>query len=442
VARKAREKGIFSKPWVKTSFAPGSQVVTAYLDKAGLTPDLDAQGFQLIGYGCATCIGNSGPLPPAVKKAIDEADLVTANVLSGNRNFEGRVSPDSKASYLASPPLVVAYALAGTVLIDFENDPIGRDSEGNPVYLRDIWPKPEEINAALGANLTPDLFRKTYADVFTGPEKWQELEAPAGNRYDWQEESTYIRRPPFFENFNAEKAGIPDIEAARCLAILPDSTTTDHISPAGNIPPEGPAGVYLKAHGIRVSDFNSFGSRRGNHEVMMRGTFANIRIRNSMLNGIEGGYTTGPDGNTLSIFDAAMAWKEQDIPLVVLAGKEYGTGSSRDWAGKGPMLQGVKAVIAESYERIHRSNLVGMGILPLEFTEGASSSSYGLDGSEEFSIRGLDTLKPQEQLTVEVKTADSTTKTIPVLCRIDTAVEMNYWRSGGILNYVLERLSD
>ncbi|MCK5250597.1 MAG: aconitate hydratase AcnA, partial [Spirochaetaceae bacterium] len=364
VARNALEKGIRSKPWVKTSFAPGSQVVTAYLEEAGLSKDLDAQGFQLIGYGCATCIGNSGPLPPSVKKAIDDADLVTANVLSGNRNFEGRVSPDSKASYLASPPLVVAYALAGTVLIDFKKDPIGNEGAGNPVYLSDIWPTPDEINAALGTHLTPELFRKTYADVFTGTKRWQELDAPIGDRYDWQPDSTYIRRPPFFDGFAESGNIMADIHNARCLAILPDSTTTDHISPAGTIPIDGPAGLYLKSHGVEPGDFNSFGSRRGNHEVMMRGTFANIRIKNAMVAGIEGGYTKNPEDETVSIFDAAMSWGDKKVPLVVLAGKEYGTGSSRDWAGKGPMLQGVRFVIAESYERIHRSNLIGMGVLP------------------------------------------------------------------------------
>ncbi len=440
VAGKALERGIKSKPWVKTSFAPGSQVVTAYLEKAGLSKDLDAQGFQLIGYGCATCIGNSGPLPPSVKKAIDDADLVTVNVLSGNRNFEGRVSPDSKASYLASPPLVVAYALAGTVLIDFENDPIGKDVAGNPVFLSDIWPTPEEIDAALGAHVTPELFRKTYADVFTGPKQWQELDAPTGERYDWQPDSTYIRRPPFFDSFVESGKTMADIHDARCLAILPDSTTTDHISPAGTIPIDGPAGLYLKSHGVNHEDFNSFGSRRGNHEVMMRGTFANIRIKNAMVAGIEGGYTKDPEDETVSIFDAAMAWGKKNVPLVVLAGKEYGTGSSRDWAGKGPMLQGVKVVIAESYERIHRSNLIGMGVLPLEFANGGSADFHGLDGYEEYTITGLDKLKPRDRLTVAVKSADGSAKEIPVLCRIDTAMEMDYWRSGGILTYMLRKL--
>jgi aconitate hydratase len=442
VARNAREKGLKSKPWVKTSFAPGSQVVTAYLRDSGLSEDLDAQGFQLIGYGCATCIGNSGPLPPAVKKAIDDADLVTANVLSGNRNFEGRVSPDSKASFLASPPLVVAYALAGTVLIDFDTEPIGSAQDGSEVYLKDIWPSPEDIKEALGVHLTPELFRKTYADVFTGPEPWRELEAPKGNRYDWQADSTYIRRPPFFDGFADSDGAIQDVVGARCLAILPDSTTTDHISPAGTIPIDGPAGLYLRSHGVEPASFNSFGSRRGNHEVMMRGTFANIRIKNAMVPGTEGGFTKDPDGNTVSIYDAAMAWGERNVPLVVLAGKEYGTGSSRDWAGKGPMLQGVKVVIAESYERIHRSNLIGMGVLPLEFTNGGSVESHGLTGDERFTVRGLETLRPQETLTVTVENSDGTIKELKVLCRIDTSVEMDYWRSGGILTYVLRNLRD
>lgn len=442
VARKALAKGITSKPWVKTSFAPGSQVVTAYLNDAGLSEDLDAQGFQLIGYGCATCIGNSGPLPPAVKKAIDHADIVTANVLSGNRNFEGRVSPDSKASYLASPPLVVAYALAGTVLIDFEKEALGKDKAGNDIFLRDIWPNQKEINDAVAAHLTSNLYRKTYADVFKGPSRWQELNAPTGDRYDWQPESTYIRRPPFFDGFAEDRGAMADIENARCLAILPDSTTTDHISPAGTIPVDGPAGRYLKDHGVVPRDFNSFGSRRGNHEVMMRGTFANIRIKNAMVQGVEGGYTTDPDGETVSIYDAAMAWEQLGLPLVVLAGKEYGTGSSRDWAGKGPMLQGVKFVIAESYERIHRSNLIGMGVLPLEFESGDSVEVYNLKGIEEFSVKGLDQLKPRDHLTVSVKCADGSEKEIPVLCRIDTTVEMDYWRSGGILTYVLRNLQD
>jgi aconitate hydratase len=440
VAKKALDRGLKTRPWVKTSFAPGSQVVTAYLKKSGLAEALDAQGFQLIGYGCATCIGNSGPLPPMVKQAIAEGDLVTVNVLSGNRNFEGRINPDSKASYLASPPLVVAYALAGTVLIDFRNDPVGTGSGGRPVMLKDIWPTPEEIRDALGTHLNAELFRKTYSDVFTGPPAWQELNAPPGERYDWQPDSTYIRRPPFFDDFTSSGALITDIKNARCLAVLPDSTTTDHISPAGDIPTDGPAGQYLRANGVEPRDFNSFGSRRGNHEVMMRGTFANIRIRNAMAGGAEGGVTRGPDGSIVSIYDAAMAWKERGVPLVILAGKEYGTGSSRDWAGKGPMLLGVRAVIAESYERIHRSNLIGMGILPLEFPEKQSSGKLGLDGSEIFEIRGLGKLTPGGKVEVKITRNTGEELSLTMRCRIDTNVEMDYWRSGGILNFVLNNL--
>ena len=441
VAKKAAERGLKSKPWVKTSFAPGSQVVTAYLEKSGLSDALDAQGFQLAGYGCTTCIGNSGPLPKAVKSAIDEGDLVTVNVLSGNRNFEGRISPDSKASYLASPPLVVAYALAGNVLIDLENDPLGRGGDGSPVYLRDVWPTPEEVREALGAHLTPELFRETYADVFRGPAPWRDLPVPPGDRYDWEAESTYIRRPPFFDGFESNRAP-ESIQGARCLAVLPDSTTTDHISPAGAIPADGPAGIYLTSHGVDPDQFNSFGSRRGNHEVMMRGTFANIRIRNAMAKGVEGGYTLGPEGETVSIYDAAMEWMKRGVPLVILAGREYGTGSSRDWAGKGPMLQGVKMVIAESYERIHRSNLIGMGIRPLEFAEGGSADAHGLNGGETFSLSELGGLRPGANLEVQVQRGDGTSFGMPVLCRIDTPVEMDYWKSGGILNYVLRNIKE
>ena len=436
VAKKAHSRGLHSKPWVKTSFAPGSQVVSAYLEKAGLREALEAQGFHLVGYGCTTCIGNSGPLPPEIKKAIQKGNLVTVNVLSGNRNFEGRVSPDSKASYLASPPLVVAYALAGSIFVNVEKDSLGNDSEGNPVYLKDIWPSQKEISDAIAAHLSPELFKTIYADVFSGERQWQDLRAPEGDLYDWEEESSYIRRPPFF-NTSEKKQVRKNISGARALAILPDSTTTDHISPAGNIPDDGPAGRYLQSLGVAAADFNSFGSRRGNHEVMMRGTFANIRIKNSMLPGVEGGYTRGPDGEVSSIYDAAMAWAKQGVPLIILAGKEYGTGSSRDWAGKGPALLGVSAVIAQSYERIHRSNLIGMGVLPLEFTD--ETSLAALDGSETFSINGLEELRAQDILNVTVSGNTSVTQ-ISVRCRIDTAVEMSYWRSGGILNYVLGNL--
>jgi len=438
VAKKALERGIKSKPWVKTSFAPGSQVVTSYLKKSGLAAYLDAQGFQLIGYGCTTCIGNSGPIAPVIKEAINSSELVTVNVLSGNRNFEGRVHPDSKASYLASPPLVVAYALAGTILIDFENEPIDRDNNGEPVFLREIWPSPEEIRTALGAYLTPRLFSKTYSDVFAGPEEWKALESPSGTLYEWEPDSTYIRRPPFFDEL--AEGRIEDILDARCLAILPDSTTTDHISPAGSIPPDGPAGNYLAEKGVSLKDFNSFGSRRGNHEVMMRGAFANIRIKNAMADRREGGYTKGPMGQITTIFDAAESWRKKKAPLIVLSGKEYGVGSSRDWAAKGPMLLGVRAVIAQSYERIHRSNLIGMGLLPLEFQDEASISSLKLNGTEEFSITGLRNLEPGCRLTVVAKTAIGKEIKIPVICRIDTAMEMDYWKNGGILAYVLRNL--
>jgi len=438
VAKKAFERGVKSKPWVKTSFAPGSRVVTSYLKRSGLAAYLDSQGFQLIGYGCTTCIGNSGPIAPAIKEAINSSELVTVNVLSGNRNFEGRVHPDSKASYLASPPLVVAYALAGTILIDFENEPIAEGKSGEPVYLRDIWPSPGEIRAILNAHLIPELFRKTYSDILTGPEQWKALKAPSGARYEWEEDSTYIRRAPFFDGL--AKSGMSDVLGARCLAIFPNSTTTDHISPAGSIPRDGPAGRYLAKRGIAFKDFNSFGSRRGNHEVMIRGAFANIRIKNAMADKREGGYTRGFDGQIVTIFDAAESWKKKGAPLIVLSGKEYGVGSSRDWAAKGPMLLGVRAVIAQSYERIHRSNLIGMGILPLEFQGGASAGSLGLNGTEEFSITGLGDIEPGQKLMAAAKTAAGKRIEIPVICRIDTSMEMNYWKSGGILAYVLKNL--
>jgi len=439
VAKKAFERGIKSKSWVKTSFAPGSQVVTSYLKKSGLNTYLDAQGFQLIGYGCTTCIGNSGPIAPEIKKAIDSAKLVAVNVLSGNRNFEGRVNPDSKASYLASPPLVVAYALAGTILIDLESEPIARDGNGKPVYLRDIWPSPKEIKEIIGTYLSAEMFREVYSEVFIGSEEWKALEAPSGARYEWEPDSNYIRKAPFFDKIaRTERAN--DIPNARCLAILPDSTTTDHISPAGSIPYDGPAGKYLAGKGVRFKDFNSFGSRRGNHEVMMRGTFANIRIKNAMADSREGGYTKGPNGQITTIFDASESWRKKGVPLIILSGKDYGAGSSRDWAAKGPMLLGVEAVIARSYERIHRSNLIGMGILPLEFQNEASASSLGLDGTEEFSISGLRDLKPGCKLIVAAKKSTGGEIEIPVLCRIDTQMEMDYWENGGILTYLLRNL--
>lgn len=438
VAKKAFERGIKSKPWVKTSFAPGSRVVTSYLKKSGLSAYLDSQGFQLIGYGCTTCIGNSGPIAPAIKEAIGSSELITVNVLSGNRNFEGRVHPDSKASYLASPPLVVAYALAGTVLIDFENEPIAENKSGEPVYLRDIWPSPGEIKAVLNAYLTPELFKSTYSNILAGSEQWKALKAPSGTRYEWEADSTYIRRVPFFDGFAEDRTS--DISGARCLAVLPNSITTDHISPAGSISRDGPAGSYLAKRGIAFKDFNSFGSRRGNHEVMIRGTFANIRIKNAMADKREGGYTRRFDGQVVTIFDAAEDWKKRGVPLIVLSGEEYGSGSSRDWAAKGPMLLGVRVVIAQSFERIHRSNLIGMGILPLEFQGGASANSLGLDGTEEFSITGLGDIEPGHKLTVVAKTAAGERIEIPVICRIDTSIEKDYWENGGILTYVLKNL--
>jgi aconitate hydratase len=439
LAKKALEKGIKTKPWVKTSFTPGSQVVAEYLKEAGLLKALEDQGFSIAGFGCATCIGNSGPLPEPVKNAIYKENLVTVNVLSGNRNFEGRVSPDSKASYLASPPLVVAYALSGSILTDWENEPVGTDKNGSNVYLKDIWPSAEEINNISADFVRKDLFSKAYSNVFEGSENWQKLDAPESEIYDWEEKSTYIRRPPFFDNFMQIKPP-QEISSAAILAIMPDSTTTDHISPAGTIPPESPAGKYLKENGVEPEDFNSYGSRRGNHEVMMRGTFANIRIKNRMIPGTEGGYTLDPEGSIVPIFDAAEAWKKKGRSTVVIAGKEYGTGSSRDWAAKGPMLQGVKAVIAESFERIHRSNLIGMGILPLEFTGSDSAVALELTGKEEITIKNLNDMQPGGAVSALIKYSNGIEKEIKLLCRIDTPVEMEYWRSGGILNFVLKNM--
>jgi aconitate hydratase len=437
IAKKAVEMGLKSKPWVKTSFAPGSQVVTSYLEAAGLMKYLDELGFNLIGYGCATCIGNSGPLQLPVKEAIISGDLVTANVLSGNRNFEGRVSPESKASFLASPPLVVIHALTGSIRTDLTQDPIGKDSDGENIYLKDLWPAESEIKNAICKYLTPEMFNERYSDVFTGSREWQELEYPAGAQYEWETMSTYIRKPPFFESFleDSQKEEVSDITDAKCLAIFPDSTTTDHISPAGNIALDSPAGRYLVSKGIDQKQFNSYGSRRANHEVMMRGTFANIRIKNRMIPGVEGGYTIDSEGNTSAIFDAAVSWDVS--PLIVFAGKEYGTGSSRDWAAKGPSLQGVKMVVAVSYERIHRSNLLGMGILPLEFTDGNSIDTLGIKGNETFSLKGLGNIHPSCELTMEVKLKDGSSKSFPVKVRIDTGLELEYWKAGGILNYVL-----
>jgi aconitate hydratase len=443
VARKARALGMTRKPWVKTSLAPGSQVVAEYLNAANLQEDLDAIGFNLVGFGCTTCIGNSGPLgDPAISKAIHENDLVATAVLSGNRNFEGRISPDVRANYLASPPLVVAYALAGDVNIDLATEPLGQDKDGNDVYLRDIWPTSKEVSDLVERTVTRDAFLSKYADVFKGDEMWQAVETTDSETYDWPPTSTYIQNPPYFRGMAQDPGVISDIAGARVLALLGDMVTTDHISPAGSFKPGTPAGKYLTERQIAQKDFNSYGSRRGNHEIMMRGTFANIRIRNEMLSGVEGGYTTGPDGEQTSIFDASMAYQEAGVPLVIFGGVEYGAGSSRDWAAKGTALLGVKAVIAESFERIHRSNLVGMGVIPFEFTGGMNRKSLGLKGDEVVSISGLaGDLKPLSLVPCVIKYADGTEKTIELKCRIDTAIEIEYVEHGGVLHYVLRNLA-
>ncbi|MBD0335972.1 MAG: aconitate hydratase AcnA [Cyanobacteria bacterium Co-bin13] len=444
VARKAREKGLTVKPWVKTSLAPGSQVVSDYLNKAGLQEDLDALGFNLVGYGCTTCIGNSGPLPDPIVSAINEKDLVVGAVLSGNRNFEGRVSPHTKANYLASPPLVVAYAIAGNLAIDLKNDPIGQDPSGNPVYLRDIWPSTEEIKAVMAEALTPEMFRSRYGNVFDGTPAWQQIGTADSQTYTWEGSSTYVQNPPYFEGMSSEVNGhsFADIKGARPLAILGDSITTDHISPAGSIKTDSPAGSYLVGNQVTPADFNSYGSRRGNHEVMMRGTFANIRLKNEMVPGSSGGVTKHmPDGTEMSIYDAAMQYQAEGTPLIVFAGKEYGTGSSRDWAAKGTRLLGVKAVVAESFERIHRSNLVGMGLLPLQFVEGCDRHTLNLDGSETFDLTGLSQgIQPRMTVTLVIYRADGSRDEVPLLCRIDTLDEVEYYRNGGILHYVLRQL--
>ena len=443
VARKAHALGMKVKPWVKTSLAPGSQVVTDYLEKAGLQKDLDAMGFNLVGYGCTTCIGNSGPLPGPIGKAIETGDLNVTAVLSGNRNFEGRISPHVKSNYLASPPLVVAYALAGSMRIDLASEPLGQDANGNDVYLKDIWPTNAEVNALVEQCLTPAMFKERYANVFLGPKEWQAIGGDAsGETYSWNTSSTYVKNPPFFENIKGEAGSVKPIENARVLAVLGDSVTTDHISPAGSIKTDAPAGKYLAGHQVAVKDFNSYGSRRGNHEVMMRGTFANIRIRNEMVGGKEGGYTRHmPGGAEMSIYDAAMAYQAEGTPLVVFGGKEYGTGSSRDWAAKGTRLLGVNAVIVESFERIHRSNLVGMGVLPLQFKNGENRNTHKIDGSEVVTIKGIENLSPACTLTLEIKRADGSVDTAEVLCRIDTLDELDYYKNGGILHYVLRNLA-
>src|SRR3954447_15165620 len=442
LARKARAKGLTSKPWVKTSLAPGSKVVTDYLNESGLSEDLNALGFDLVGYGCTTCIGNSGPLPESISKAINEKDLVAVSVLSGNRNFEGRVSPDCRANYLASPPLVVAYALKGTVRSDMINEPIGNARNGEPVFLKDIWPTNEEVRALVDAHVHSDMFRSRYADVYHGDERWRAIAVTGGATYAWPPESTYIQNPPYFTGMTMTPTPPGDIVDARALAVFGDSITTDHISPAGAIKPDSPAGRYLLEHGVSRAEFNSYGARRGNHEVMMRGTFANIRIRNRMLRDVEGGFTCYiPTGETMPIYDAAMAYKHDGTPLVVLAGKEYGTGSSRDWAAKGTVLLDVRAVIVDSFERIHRSNLVGMGVLPLNFMPGENAESLGLDGTETFTITGVTDIEPRQDVEVRVTKADGSTTSFTTRCRIDTYNELEYFRAGGILHYVLRRLA-
>jgi aconitate hydratase len=442
VARKAREKGLTVKPWVKTSLAPGSQVVTEYLEKAGLQVDLDAMGFNLVGYGCTTCIGNSGPLADPIVDAVENGKLVVASVLSGNRNFEGRVHANVRANYLASPPLVVAYALAGTMNIDIATEPLGTGRDGKPVYLRDIWPSNKEIADTVHGTLTRQMFRTRYGDVFKGPTQWQSIAVDGGETYRWNDGSTYVKNPPYFDGMTMAVGEITDIKAARILSLLADSITTDHISPAGSIKKASPAGEYLMERQIAQRDFNSYGARRGNHDVMMRGTFANIRIKNEMVPGIEGGITKHyPSGDVMPIYDAAMRYKAAGVPLVVIGGKEYGTGSSRDWAAKGTMLLGVKAVIAESFERIHRSNLVGMGVLPLVFMNGMDRKSLAFTGEEVLDIEGLTALRPRMELSLVIHRAGGVVDKVPVLCRVDTLDEVEYYRHGGILQYVLRGMA-
>ncbi|MBF9026098.1 aconitate hydratase AcnA [Rhodobacterales bacterium HKCCD6035] len=441
VARKAAELGLTRKPWVKTSLAPGSQVVSAYLEAAGLQEDLDKVGFNLVGYGCTTCIGNSGPLQKEISEAIAEGDLVATAVLSGNRNFEGRISPDVRANYLASPPLVVAYAIAGTMDIDLVNDPIAQSPDGRDVYLKDIWPTTQEVAETVERTVTREAFQAKYADVFKGDEKWQGVKTTDQQTYDWPATSTYVQNPPYFQGITMDTKKIENIEGAKVLALLGDMITTDHISPAGSFKDTTPAGQYLIERQVPVREFNSYGARRGNHEIMMRGTFANIRIKNEMLDGVEGGYTKGQDGAQTSIFEAAMAYQEQGTPLVIFGGEQYGAGSSRDWAAKGTALLGVKAVIAESFERIHRSNLVGMGVIPFEFTGGDTRKTLGLTGDETVAIKGLDTITALAEVPCDITYADGSVKTITLKCRIDTAVEIEYIENGGVLHYVLRNLA-
>ena len=444
LARNANRLGLKQKPWVKTSLAPGSQVVAEYLEKSGLQKELDQIGFNLVGFGCTTCIGNSGPLPGPISKTINDKGLIGAAVLSGNRNFEGRVSPDVQANYLASPPLVVAYALAGTVTKDLTTEPIGEDRDGNPVFLKDIWPSSQEIDQFIAQNVTRELFARKYADFFKGDENWQAVKAPEGQTYSWDDQSTYVQNPPYFVGMGVRPGKIGDVKDARILGLFGDKITTDHISPAGSIKAASPAGKYLIDHGVGVADFNQYGTRRGNHEVMMRGTFANIRIRNHMLgeNGREGGYTIHyPSKEEMPIYDAAMEYRKEGVPLVIFAGVEYGNGSSRDWAAKGTNLLGVRAVIAQSFERIHRSNLVGMGVIPFVFEEDTSWASLGLKGDETVTIDGLETIKPRQKMHATVTSSDGTVKNVPIICRIDTLDELDYFKNGGILQYVLRDLA-
>ena len=443
LARKAAAKGLSAKPWVKTSLAPGSQVVAEYLDKSGLQKDLDKLGFNLVGFGCTTCIGNSGPLPPEISKAVNDNDLVAAAVLSGNRNFEGRVNADVRANYLASPPLVVAYAIAGSMQVDVAKEPLGADPKGKSVFLKDIWPSNKEIGAFVGKNVTKQMFAKKYADVFKGDANWRKISVKGGMTYEWDKKSTYVQNPPYFEGMKKQPKPLEDIVEARVLALLLDSITTDHISPAGSIKIDSPAGKYLVDHKVKPADFNQYGTRRGNHEVMMRGTFANIRLKNQIVPGVEGGFTIHyPDKQRMTIYDAAMRYKRDNVPLVVFAGKEYGSGSSRDWAAKGSVLLGIRAEVAQSFERIHRSNLIGMGVMPLVFEEGTSWQSLGMKGDEQVTIRGLHgELKPRQRLIAEIVLGNGTLKRVPLICRIDTLDELDYFKNGGILQYVLRHLA-
>jgi aconitate hydratase len=443
LAQKAVEKGLTVKPWVKTSLAPGSQVVAEYLAKSGLQKSLDKLGFNLVGFGCTTCIGNSGPLPAEISKAIADHDIVAASVLSGNRNFEGRVNPDVRANYLASPPLVVAYALAGTMNFDPAKTPLGADKKGKPIFLKDIWPSSREVKAAMKKTITKKMFVRKYADVFKGDAAWSKIAVKGGLTYAWDSASTYVQNPPYFVGMARAPRPVTDIVEARILGLFLDSITTDHISPAGSIKLASPAGKYLVDHKVKPADFNQYGTRRGNHEVMMRGTFANIRIKNQMTPGIEGGVTIHyPSKQQMPIYDAAMRYKSEKVPLIVFAGKEYGTGSSRDWAAKGTALLGIRAVVAQSFERIHRSNLIGMGVVPLVFEEGGSWQGIGLKGSEQVTIRGLQgELKPRQRLVAEIVGADGKLQRVPLICRIDTLDELEYFRNGGILQYVLRQLA-